>query len=89
MDNGFRPEKSERNLGEQPIAAKMAELGLSTHDVVSAWPAQLSHKSVSMACKGRRLTKHMQGVIVTAFNNAARAVKPDWTDLSKADLFDY
>ena len=80
---------AERNLGEQPIAAKMAELGLSTHDVVSAWPAQLSHKSVSMARKGRRLTIHMQELVVGAFNNAARAVKPDWADLSKKDLFNY
>ena len=81
--------KIERNLGPQPIDAKMEELGLSNHALVEAWPGQLSHKSVSMARKGRRLTIHMQDLVVGAFNTAARAVKPDWADLSKKDLFNY
>lgn len=61
----------ERNLGEQPIAGIMAEHGLKAHDLVSASTQQITHKMVSRACKGRRLTAHVQAKIREALNQAA------------------
>ena len=49
-------EKIERNLGPQPISGLLAELNLKPHDLVAASTQQLTHKMVSRACKGRRLT---------------------------------
>jgi hypothetical protein len=58
----------ERNLGPQPIAQIMAELGLKPHDLVAASTEQLTHKMVSRACKGRRLTPNVQSKILRAVN---------------------
>tara|TARA_B100000609_G_C17193189_1_gene423631 strand:+ start:92 stop:328 length:237 start_codon:yes stop_codon:yes gene_type:complete len=61
----------ERNLGEQPITAIMAECGLSSHDLVSASTEQITHKMVSKACKGRRLTSNVKQKIRNALNKAS------------------
>ena len=61
----------ERNLGEQPIAAVMADLGLKPHDLVAASTEQLTHKMVSKACKGRRLTPNVKGKVRNALNRAS------------------
>ncbi len=61
----------ERNLGEQPIARLMQELGLKPHDLVAASTEQITHKMVSRACKGRRLTPHVQVKILGAVNRAS------------------
>jgi hypothetical protein len=61
----------ERNLGEQPIAAIMAELGLKTGDLVEASTEQITRKMVTRACKGRRLTPHVKAKIRTALSKAA------------------
>jgi hypothetical protein len=60
-----------RTLGEQPIARLMAERGLKAKDLVAASTEQITHKMVSRACKGRRLTRHVQFKIVNAYNKAA------------------
>jgi hypothetical protein len=60
----------ERNLGEQPIARIMAELGLTAHDLVDNSTRQLTHKMVSRACKGRRLTPNAQSKILDALNKS-------------------
>lgn len=60
----------ERNLGEQPIARLMAEHNLKSHDLVAASKEHITHKMVSRACKGRRLTPHVQVKILTALNRA-------------------
>jgi hypothetical protein len=73
----------ERNLGPQPIAAKMAERGLKAADLVAATPGCVTFKMVSRACKGRRLTPNTQQKVLTAFNRAAG------TSLPAADLFTY
>lgn len=65
MDNAI-----ERNLGPQPIAQIMAEHDLKAHDLVAASTAQITHKMVARACKGRRLTTNVQGKILNALNNA-------------------
>ena len=73
----------ERDLGEQPIALVLAEHRLKAHDVVAASTEQITHKMVARACKGRRLTPHVQGKIVRAVNLAASRT------YSRADLFNY
>lgn len=62
---GMRPDL-ERNLGEQPIAALMAGLGLDAHDLVAASTAQLNHKMVARARKGRRLTPNVKAKLLAA-----------------------
>lgn len=62
---------TERNLGEQPIAEIMAEYRLSSHDLVSASTEQITHKMVSKACKGRRLTSNVKQKIRNALNKAS------------------
>jgi hypothetical protein len=57
-----------RNLGEQPIARLMAERGLKAQALVAASTEQITHKMVSRACKGRRLTPHVKIKVMNAFN---------------------
>ena len=73
----------ELDLGEQPLARIMAERGLKSHDLVTASTEQITHKMVARACKGRRLTLHVQAKIVRAFNLAAGA------HCTGGDLFNY
>ncbi len=60
----------ERNLGEQPIARLMREHNLKPHDLVAASPVEMTHKMVSRACKGRRLTLNTQSRVLAALNRA-------------------
>jgi len=60
----------ERNMGEQPIARIMAEAGLKPHDVVKASAVQMTHKMLSRACKGRRLTPNTQSIVLNALQAA-------------------
>ena len=76
-------EALERDLGEQPIARLMASLALSAHDLVAASSAQLTHKMVRRACKGRRLTLRTQQKVLDALN--ARTAG----SYGLGDLFDY
>lgn len=73
----------ERNLGEQPIARIMGELQLRPHDLVAASTQQITHKMVARACKGRRLTPHVQIKILDALNAAAEG------SYALRDLFNY
>ena len=74
---------TEKNLGEQPISRIMAASGLKPHDIVVHSDKQLTHKMVSRAMKGRRLTPHAQSKVCSALNNAAKK------DYSLKDLFTY
>ena len=73
----------ERNLGEQPIARIMAEHGLKAQDLVAISTQQLTHKMVSRACKGRRLTPNVQSKIRDALN------KSTGKEYSMDELFNY
>lgn len=73
----------ERNLGEQPIAAILREHGLKPHDVVVASPAEMTHKMVSRACKGRRLTPNVRTKVLAAVNRATGR------NHTLSDLFNY
>lgn len=73
----------DRNLGEQPITKIMADRGLRARDLVAASPEPITHKMVSRACKGRRLTPGVQRKIRAALNAATN------NDYSLPDLFNY
>jgi hypothetical protein len=73
----------ERDLGPQPIAKIMEARGLKPNDLVSNSTEQITHKMVSRAAKGRRLTPGVQAKILKALNKAADA------NYSLRDLFDY
>ena len=60
-----------RDLGKQPISAIMALHGLKAHDIVAASTEQITHKMISRAVKGRRLTPNVQRKILGALNKAA------------------
>ena len=59
------------DLGEQPLARLLSELGLKPHDLVAASTEQITHKMVSRGCKGRRLTRNVQGKLLRALNTAS------------------
>ena len=73
----------ERNLGEQPLAGLMADLNPSAHALVEASSEQITHKMVSRAVKGRRLTPNTKGKVLRAFNAASGR------DDTVNDLFNY
>ena len=73
----------ERNFGEQPIARIMSDKGLKAHDLVAISTRQLTHKMVSRACKGRRLTPNVQAKIREALNEATGK------EYSMKELFTY
>lgn len=60
----------ERNLGEQPITRIMADHGLKARDLVAVSTEQITHKMVSRACKGRRLTPNVQSKIRNALDKS-------------------
>jgi hypothetical protein len=76
-------EKIVRDLGPQPIDRILAERNLKPHDLVVASTQQLTHKMVSRACKGRRLTLNTQTKVLKALNLATGK------NYSLRDLFSY
>lgn len=79
-------ENVERNLGVQPIAAILERFSLKHHDLVEASGGRCNHKMVARACKGRRLTRNTQSIVLDALN-AAVAEQGEVFEL--ADLFTY
>lgn len=73
----------ENDLGVQPIAGFMTEHGLKPNDLVRNSTEQLTHKMVSRAVKGRRLTLSIQHKIINALNKAAGK------EYDLKDLFNY
>ena len=71
------------DLGEQPIAMLMQKFNFALHDLVKNSTQQITHKMVSRAMKGRRLTRHVQIKILNAFNSAAK------TKYAVKNLFTY
>jgi len=78
-----RTAATEHDLGEQPLAKVLLEHGLKAHDLVAISTEQLTHKMVSRACKGRRLTPNVQSKIRNAL---ARCTGREY---SIAELFTY
>lgn len=82
MQDDSSPEES-RNLGRQPIADVMLSLNLKPHDLVAASTEQLTHKMVSRAVKGRRLTENTRRKVIDAMQQAAGRT------FSDSELFNY
>ncbi|MBF0522420.1 MAG: hypothetical protein HQL24_05120 [Candidatus Omnitrophica bacterium] len=78
MDNNI-----EKDLGEQPIAGIMTELGIKSHDLVACSTEQITHKMVHKAIKGRRLTPNVKLKILNALNTFAAK------NYSLKDIFNY
>jgi hypothetical protein len=78
MDDGI-----EREFGPQPIGEILAGRNLKPHDLVAASTQQLTHKMVSRACKGRRLTINAQTKVLNALNAVTGK------NYSLKDLFNY
>jgi len=77
------PEERPRDLGEQPLARRMAEKSLAPKDLVSASTEQITHKMVTRAMKGRRLTANTMDKVLRAWNGATES------EHARSDLFDY
>jgi hypothetical protein len=77
------PAEPERNHGPQPFGERLAELGLSHHDVVAASAEQITHKMVAKAAKGRELSRRVQEKVARALNAASGQT------FSVAELFTY
>ena len=73
----------ERNLGEQPVARITRAHNLKTHDLAAASWVEMTHKMVTRACKGRRLTLNTQSKVLAALNRATGR------KYSLRDLFNY
>ena len=61
---------NEQNLGPQPITDLMAKHNLKPHDLVAASTEQITHKMVTRACKGRKLSRRVQLKIRNTLNAA-------------------
>ncbi|MFN9719596.1 MAG: hypothetical protein ACK58L_12930 [Planctomycetota bacterium] len=72
-----------RDLGMQPIADLMIQLNLKPHDLVTASSSQITHKLITRAMKGRRLTPHSKRLVQHAISAATGR---NW---SLSDLFSY
>lgn len=62
---------TEHNLGPQPIIELLQKHKLTHHDLVAASTEQITHKMVSRACKGRKLSRRVQFKLVNAINTAS------------------
>ena len=74
---------TENNLGEQTISRIMVASGLKPHDLVAHSDEQITHKIVTRALKGRRLTPHVQLKVLNALNKVLGK------NYSLKDLFTY
>ena len=76
-------DNTERNLGTQPIGDIIARHNLKPHDLVAVSRKQLTHKMVTRACKGRRLTDNTKSKVLNALNLATDK------NYTLSDLFNY
>jgi hypothetical protein len=74
---------SENNLGLQPISELLEKHNLSHHDLLVISTEQITHKMVSHACKGRKLSRRVQLKIRNALNAATEQ------SYKISDLFTY
>ncbi|MDO8535572.1 MAG: hypothetical protein Q7S30_00960 [Candidatus Omnitrophota bacterium] len=83
MTRSPRANAIERDLGTQPITKIMELCSIKAHDLVSSSTEQITHKMVSRAVKGRRLTPNIQSKILRAINKATGK------EFQLQDLFNY
>ncbi len=73
----------EKDLGEQEISRILLEHKLTSSDLVLASTESITYKMISRACKGRRLTPHVQVKVCNAVNKASGKT------FTVKDLFNY
>jgi hypothetical protein len=73
----------EHNLGPQPIIELLGKHKMTHHDLVAASTEQITHKMVTRACKGRKLSRRVQLKIRDALNAATGQ------SYTLSDLFTY
>jgi hypothetical protein len=78
----------ELNLGVQPLDGFLQELGVSNHEMVEKCPEGLTHKAMTRARKGRRLTSRMK-LRITQTLNAILKKREAGKEFRKRDLFNY
>ena len=61
----------ERDMGEQPFAEFMEKHELKSHDLVASSTEHITHKMVTKACKGRRLSPNVRQKVINALNKAS------------------
>jgi hypothetical protein len=84
LDDDSEPDNvSEREMGPQPVAALLEKHKLKPHDLVAVSKLQLTHKMVSRACKGRKLSRRVQFKVLYALNEVAEQ------EYKLRDLFTY
>ena len=76
-------ENIEMESGPQPLDQLMLEGGYKNNDLVSISQDGLTHKQVSKARKGRRITRRIQMKILNAWNSLTG------DDINLDDLFNY
>ena len=76
-------ETLERDFGPQPLEQILEEHGLTHHALVEASPTPITHKMVTRACKGRRLTRNSKTKIQVALKAATGEL------FKFTDLFNY
>lgn len=75
--------QTEHNLGPQPMIELLAKHKMTHHDLVAASTEQITHKMVTRACKGRKLSRRVQLKIRNALNTATEQA------YTLSDLFSY
>jgi hypothetical protein len=78
----------ELNLGVQPLDAVLTELGVTNHELVEKCGEGLTHKAMSRARKGRRLTARMKLRITQTLNGLLKK-KGVEKEYRMRDLFNY
>lgn len=76
-------QEKQYNFGDQPLIQLMEKHGLKSHDLVAQSNDQMTHKMVSRAMKGRRLTARTKNKILSALNAVTQK------QYSFKDLFNY
>ncbi len=76
-------ENIEMESGPQPLDQLMLEGGYKNNDLVSISKEGLTHKQISKARKGRRITRRIQIKILNAWNSLTG------DDINLDDLFNY
>ena len=76
-------ENIEMESGPQPLDQLMLEGGYKNNDLVSISQEGLTHKQISKARKGRRITRRIQMKILNAWNSLTG------DDINLDDLFNY
>ena len=61
----------ERDYGVQPIAQILEDEGLTAKDLVKSSKVLITHKMVSRACKGRRLSSNVRVKVLQALEAAS------------------